>query len=135
MFGLTIEKLAVIAVIAVFILGPDRLPLYAARFASFVRGVRDLMDTAKSRVKDELGDDFDDIEWKKLDPRQYDPRRIVREALSDSPTATGPVEAAESGQTVDARALASVSVSPSLGEEAAAPVRRRRVNSAGRSVD
>ena len=34
----------------------------------------------------ELGDDFDPEAWKKLDPRQYDPRRILRDALADSET-------------------------------------------------
>jgi sec-independent protein translocase protein TatB len=28
-----------------------------------------------------MGPEYDDIEWKSLDPRQYDPRRIIREAL------------------------------------------------------
>jgi sec-independent protein translocase protein TatB len=32
-------------------------------------------------MREEMGPDFDDIDWKKLDPRQYDPRRIIREAL------------------------------------------------------
>ncbi len=32
-------------------------------------------------MKDELGEGFEDLDWKKLDPRQYDPRRIIREAL------------------------------------------------------
>ncbi len=30
-----------------------------------------------------MGPEFDDLDWKKLDPRQYDPRRIIREALTD----------------------------------------------------
>jgi sec-independent protein translocase protein TatB len=34
-----------------------------------------------------LGPDFDDMDWKKLDPRQYDPRRIIREALKEDPAA------------------------------------------------
>jgi len=34
-------------------------------------------------MRDELGPDFDELEWKKLDPRQYDPRRILKEALLD----------------------------------------------------
>jgi sec-independent protein translocase protein TatB len=38
---------------------------------------------AKDRMRDEMGPDFDDVDWKKLDPRQYDPRRIIREALND----------------------------------------------------
>ncbi|HEV7169154.1 MAG TPA: Sec-independent protein translocase TatB, partial [Micrococcaceae bacterium] len=28
-----------------------------------------------------LGPEFEDVDWRKLDPRQYDPRRIIREAL------------------------------------------------------
>ncbi|MFT6534948.1 MAG: sec-independent protein translocase protein TatB [Alpinimonas sp.] len=83
MFGLTFDKLLVIGVIAVFLLGPERLPHYASQLARLVRSLRDLATGAKARMKDELGDDFDEVEWKKLDPRQYDPRRIIREALLD----------------------------------------------------
>jgi sec-independent protein translocase protein TatB len=105
MFGLTIEKLVVIAVIAAFIIGPERLPLYAGRVAGFVRGLRDLADSAKLRVKEELGDEYDTVEWTKLDPRQYDPRRIVREALSDSaPRETAGAPAFEPGEASRASA-------------------------------
>jgi sec-independent protein translocase protein TatB len=36
-------------------------------------------------MREEMGPDFDDVDWKKLDPRQYDPRRIIREALTEEP--------------------------------------------------
>jgi len=87
-FGLTIEKLLVIGIIALFLIGPDRLPAYSAQFGRLVRQLRDMASGAKDRMRDELGPDFDDMDWKKLDPRQYDPRRIIREALQESP-ATG----------------------------------------------
>lgn len=83
MFGLTFEKLLLIGVIAVFIIGPERLPAYSAKFGQFVRKLREMSAGAKDRIKEELGEDFDEEEWKKLDPRQYDPRRIIREALLD----------------------------------------------------
>jgi len=82
-FGLTFEKLFVIALIAVFILGPDRLPYYASQLARLTRTVRSFANGAKERMREEMGPDFDDVDWKKLDPRQYDPRRIIREALLD----------------------------------------------------
>lgn len=82
-FGLTFEKLLIIGVIAVFLLGPERLPHYAAQLGRLVRSLRDMASGAKDRVKEEMGPDFDDVDWRKLDPRQYDPRRIIREALSD----------------------------------------------------
>jgi sec-independent protein translocase protein TatB len=84
MGGLTFDKLLIIGVIAVFLLGPERLPHYAAQLGRLVRSLRDLANGAKDRMREEMGPEFDDVDWKKLDPRQYDPRRIIREALSDA---------------------------------------------------
>lgn len=83
MFGLTFEKLLIIGIVAVFLLGPDRLPYYASQLAKGVRKLRSFTDSAKDRMREELGPEFDDVDWKKLDPRQYDPRRIIRDALID----------------------------------------------------
>lgn len=80
-FGLSGEKLLILGVLAAMILGPDRLPEYARKLAQFVKSLRKMADGAQSQLKDELGDGFEDVDWKKLDPRQYDPRRIIREAL------------------------------------------------------
>jgi sec-independent protein translocase protein TatB len=85
-FGLTIEKLLLIGIIAVFLIGPDRLPGYTAQFARLIKSLRDMARGAKDRMRDELGPDFDEVEWRKLDPRQYDPRRIIREARLDDGT-------------------------------------------------
>ncbi|RZU65806.1 sec-independent protein translocase protein TatB [Microterricola gilva] len=83
MFGLTMEKVLIIGVLAVFLLGPEKLPHYAAQLGRLVRSLRDMANGAKDRMRDEMGPEFDDVDWKKLDPRQYDPRRIIREALTD----------------------------------------------------
>lgn len=83
MFGLTFEKLLLIGVLAVFLLGPERLPYYASQLARLVKNVKKMADGAKDRMREEMGPDFDEVEWQKLDPRQYDPRRIIREALID----------------------------------------------------
>jgi sec-independent protein translocase protein TatB len=82
-FGLTMDKLVIIGVIAAFVIGPQRLPAAAQRLAALVRQLRSLGDTARTRAREELGDSFDDVEWRTLDPRQYDPRRIIRDALTD----------------------------------------------------
>src|SRR3990170_1466371 len=90
MFGLTIDKLLILAVVAVFLLGPERLPYYASQLARLVKSLRKMADGAKDRMREEMGPDFDEVDWKKLDPRQYAPRRIIREALIDDaePVAT-----------------------------------------------
>jgi sec-independent protein translocase protein TatB len=100
-FGLTFDKLIIIAVIAVFLIGPDRLPGYAAQLARLVRSLRAMADGAKDRMREEMGPEFDEVDWKKLDPRQYDPRRIIREALLEDPAprAAAVVAATTSGAT------------------------------------
>jgi len=90
-FGITFDKLALIGVIAVFVLGPERLPEYARKLAQLVKSLRAMADGAKDRMREEMGSDFDEVDWKKLDPRQYDPRRIIREALLEEDVAAQPV--------------------------------------------
>jgi sec-independent protein translocase protein TatB len=82
-FGINPAEFLVLAVVAAVVLGPERLPEYAAQLARLVREMRKMAQGASAQVRDELGPEFDDIDWRKLDPRQYDPRRIVREALAD----------------------------------------------------
>ena len=98
-FGLTIEKLLLIGLVAALIVGPERLPRYAESLGSFTRRARDWVSSARTRVRDEMGEDFDDVDWRTLDPRQYDPRRIIREALlDDAPVST--VRAAQAGAAI-----------------------------------
>ncbi len=82
-FGLTFEKLILIGVLAALVIGPERLPKYAEGLAHIVARARDWMKGAGTRVREEMGEDFDDVDWRRMDPRQYDPRRIIREALLD----------------------------------------------------
>ncbi|WP_110588668.1 twin-arginine translocase TatA/TatE family subunit [Microbacterium suaedae] len=94
--GFAIEKVVLIAVIAAILIGPERLPQAAEWLGRTVRGVRDYARGARSRVEEEMGDEMKDVDWKRLDPRQYDPRRIIREALleDDEPSANRTTTAA-----------------------------------------
>jgi sec-independent protein translocase protein TatB len=94
-FGLTIEKLLLIGVIAVLIIGPERLPAAAEWLRGTVRRARNLAGTARERMREEMGPEFDDVDWRRLDPRQYDPRRIVRDALLEPPTVAPPPAAGD----------------------------------------
>ncbi len=68
----------VLLVVVALVVGPERLPGYASQLADLVRRARVLLRDTQERVKAEVGEDVD---WQALDPRRYDPRRIVREAL------------------------------------------------------
>lgn len=105
-FGLTFEKLLVIGVIAAVIIGPERLPKAAESFAKFVRRAGEYLRDTRNRMKDELGPEIDDVDWRKLDPRQYDPRRIIRDALLEEPTPAGASAAATAVATASVPAPA-----------------------------
>ncbi|HQH06508.1 MAG TPA: twin-arginine translocase TatA/TatE family subunit [Phycicoccus sp.] len=83
MFGINGWEALILVVLAVVILGPERLPEYAAKLAHGVRRLRVMAEGAKVQLKDQLGPEYQDINWRQYDPRQYDPRRIVREALQE----------------------------------------------------
>ena len=87
-FDINGGEMLVLAGVALVVLGPDKLPGYAAQAARMLRQVRTMADNARDQMKDQLGPEFDDIDWKTLDPRQYDPRRIVRDALMSGTTPT-----------------------------------------------
>ncbi|HEY0249295.1 MAG TPA: twin-arginine translocase TatA/TatE family subunit [Gryllotalpicola sp.] len=104
------DKLLVIAGIAVVLIGPQRLPMYAERLGQMVRNLRSYADNARDRMRDEMGAEvFDDIDWKKLDPRQYDPRRIIRDALLDDSS-----DAAEPEQVVGISSVATKAAEPGV---------------------
>ena len=84
MFGISAPEFIVLLAVAAVVLGPERMPHYAQQLGRLVRELRRMAQGASQQVRSEMGPEFDDIDWRKFDPRQYDPRRIVREALADS---------------------------------------------------
>lgn len=80
MFGLTVEKLFLVILLAALVFGPHRLPEAARALAQVLRRARGAIEAGRDRVIAETGLRQED--WRELDPRQYDPRRIVREALA-----------------------------------------------------
>ncbi len=91
MFGISGEKLIILVIIAAFVLGPERLPQYAKQLANLIKSVRRMAEGAKDQLANELGPEYQDLDWKKLDPRQYDPRRIIREALVEDLNPKAPI--------------------------------------------
>lgn len=79
MLNISGEEFLILVFVALVLIGPERLPQYAEQLGRLVKTLREMMAGAKTSLKEELGDDY--AELAKFDPRQYDPRRIVREAL------------------------------------------------------
>ena len=99
LFDINGWEFVILMVLAVVILGPERLPEYAAKLGKLVRQARAMAEGARGQLREQMGPEFDDINWRQYDPRQYDPRRIVREALMDpgpGPDGTGADESGAS---------------------------------------
>jgi sec-independent protein translocase protein TatB len=116
-FDINGGELLVLLLVAVLVIGPERLPRYAEQLGQWARRARTFLQETKSRVDEELGDEVRDVDWAALDPRRYDPRRIVREALLDDVL---PTPGARAGQTAAAGAAASRTGAPSTSRPAAA---------------
>lgn len=130
-FGIDMEKIVIIAVVAALLLGPEKLPHYAELLAKFTVRARDWLNGARSRVRDEMGEDFDEIEWRKLDPRQYDPRRIIRDALLEDSPAAPAATSTPVAAPVGSASTSAVDV-PSPADTARDPARTFRPGSASR---
>nr|WP_034611221.1 twin-arginine translocase TatA/TatE family subunit [Cellulomonas sp. URHD0024] len=85
MFDINGGEWIILLVVAALIIGPSRLPGYAEQLGTLVRRGRVFLRDAKARVDQELGEEAKDVDWASLDPRRYDPRRIVRDAFLDEP--------------------------------------------------
>lgn len=71
-------ELIVVILIFIIVIGPQRLPEYTKKAVHWVRDLRQWADSSKQTLEDEIGVSVDEL--KKYDPRQYDPRKIIREA-------------------------------------------------------
>lgn len=102
-FGINGGELLVLLLLVVIVVGPQRLPEFAEQLAGWVRSLRAFARDTRDRVSDELEESGAEVDWESLDPRRYDPRRIVREALLDDEPRPGgrsrPVGPPRAGRT------------------------------------
>jgi sec-independent protein translocase protein TatB len=95
-FGLSIEKLLVLAVIAIVVFGPERLPKVAAQAARTLRDLRRLAEGATSDLREGLGPEFSDFDVTDLNPRNFVRKHLLDDLMTEetqASTATATVAA------------------------------------------
>ena len=77
MFNVGPMELVILGIVAIIVLGPDRLPGLARDAARMVRTLRDLATGARTQLRDELGPEFADMDLRNLNPRTALQRMIL----------------------------------------------------------
>ncbi|MHB1488966.1 MAG: twin-arginine translocase TatA/TatE family subunit [Cellulomonas sp.] len=126
MFDINGGEALILLVVAVVVIGPERLPHYAEQLGRWVRQLRAFTQDARRRVDEELGVDTTGVDWQALDPRRYDPRRIVRDALLDDLNDLGAaLKSTPTGRTYTSGAAGAVDAADAVAAGAAGDVADR----------
>lgn len=76
-------EIVVLAVLAVIIFGPDKLPELARKTARVVNYVRGIANDARGQLREQLGPEFDDIHLSDLNPRTLGAKLLGEESARD----------------------------------------------------
>lgn len=82
-FGFSGSEFLLIVLVIAVVVGPSRLPEYTRTLTRLVKRLRVFIESTKEQIAEEVGPELAELDFSELDPRQYDPRRIVREALGE----------------------------------------------------
>ena len=83
MFGVGLPEFTVIALVAVIVFGPDKLPEFARQAGRFLYRLKVFATGARDDLRSELGPEFADVELRDLDPRAI-VRKHVLEAMEEA---------------------------------------------------
>ncbi|CAB4564797.1 MAG: Sec-independent protein secretion pathway component [Actinobacteria bacterium] len=86
-FDIGLGEIFGLAVLAMFLVGPERLPKVAGEAAKWVKKIRELANSATSELKENLGPGFEDLQPKDLNPKTFVKKQISELLDEDNPKA------------------------------------------------
>lgn len=114
MFGVELGEMFTLAVVALLVFGPERLPEVAVKAAHFVRRMRTAADSARSELTTSFGVDPDDL-------RELNPRTFVRRHVLDPADEEGVLRGLRHNGSSTAPAAAAAARTAAKGNGAALP--------------
>ncbi len=83
MFGMGLTELAVIALVAVLVFGPDRIPELAKQAGQMVKKGRTMANAARDELREELGPEYADLNLRDLNPKTFVRKQIAEAMAAD----------------------------------------------------
>ena len=85
-----------LAVLAMILIGPDKLPTFAVDAAKFVKKIRLMATNATNDLKENLGPGFEDLK-----PTDLNPKTFIQKQLANVLEDNAPKSAAKSSSKID----------------------------------
>lgn len=97
MFDIGLPEFLVLAIVAIFVFGPDKLPDVARQAGRLLRSARRTMTSARSQLSNELGPEFANLDLRDLSPRSLVQRHLLDDLDDETPVRAGhrPLERGE----------------------------------------
>ena len=86
-FDIGLGEVLGLAVLAMFLVGPERLPKVAGEAAKWVKKIRELANSATAELKENLGPGFEDLQPKDLNPKTFVKKQISEMLDEENPKA------------------------------------------------
>jgi sec-independent protein translocase protein TatB len=77
MFDFGFGEVIGLVVLALLLVGPERMPRVAADLAQMIRKVRSLTNTATAEIRENLGPGFEDLKPADLNPKTFIKRHVA----------------------------------------------------------
>ena len=77
MFDFGVGEVAGLVVLALILVGPERMPRVAGDLARMIRKVRAMTNTATAEIRENLGPGFEDLTPSDLNPKTFIKRHVA----------------------------------------------------------
>jgi sec-independent protein translocase protein TatB len=77
MFDFGVGEIAGLVVLALILVGPERMPRVAGDLARMIRKVRAMTNTATAEIRENLGPGFEDLTPSDLNPKTFIKRQVA----------------------------------------------------------
>lgn len=86
MFDVGLPEMLVLAILAIFVFGPDKLPDVARQAGRMLRQARVMLTNARSQLSDEFGPEIANMDLRDLSPRALVKKHLLDDLEDDDET-------------------------------------------------